>query len=290
MISVLICTFNRAELLRQTLCALRAGTMPPGCDVEIIVVDNNSRDHTPLVLRQMASEPGIPIRHAVERQQGKSFALNHGLTLARGDVIALTDDDVMPSAEWLAGIVDAFRREPLVFVLGKVLPRWGVLPPPELLMLRARDIWGPLGLVDYGDRPTRYTTARFRTLRLPSAQPWRFGATRWSASAGGARTWAAWPTARCAARTTSCASASSGRGLYESIYDPRITVQHYVPARRVTRRYFRRWFYSGMAERWRGWPTVISSISNWCRCFTSRASHGSSIGKCCGSSGGGSAP
>jgi hypothetical protein len=31
--------------------------------------------------------------------------------------------------------------------------------------------------------------------------------------------------------------------LYEGMYDPRITVQHYVPEARLRRRYFRRWFY-----------------------------------------------
>src|SRR5205814_8079781 len=47
-ISVLICTYNRARLLRETLAAMQA-QRPPGCAVEIIVVDNNStrsEEHT----------------------------------------------------------------------------------------------------------------------------------------------------------------------------------------------------------------------------------------------------
>ena len=50
--SILICTYNRARLLRETLAALQAMTPPPGCDTEIIVVDNNSTDNTSLVIAE----------------------------------------------------------------------------------------------------------------------------------------------------------------------------------------------------------------------------------------------
>ena len=56
--SILICTYNRARLLRETLAALQAMTPAPDVDVEIIVVDNNSTDNTQLV---------IAGRHAIRR-------------------------------------------------------------------------------------------------------------------------------------------------------------------------------------------------------------------------------
>src|SRR5690606_11085 len=75
---------------------------------------------------------------------------------AHGDVLALTDDDVLPDRTWLARIVTAFRTRDITFVFGKVLPRWGGVPPPELLTATAQDIWGPLAIVDYGDVPQDY--------------------------------------------------------------------------------------------------------------------------------------
>jgi glycosyltransferase involved in cell wall biosynthesis len=242
-ISVVICTFNRAALLQQTLSTLRGCTAPSDCDLEILVVDNNSTDETPTVLRRMADAPGYPVRYAAEQRQGKSFALNRAFTLARGDVIALTDDDVLPANAWLTTIADRFRSEPIVFAFGKVLPRWSVLPPPELLTHRARDLWGPLALVDYGDEPIRYTPSGFRSLRLPIGANL---AVRRDAleRVGGWRT----DLGRvdnslvCGEDRELCVRLFRA-GLYEGMYDPRISVHHHVPRARLTRRYFRRWFY-----------------------------------------------
>jgi glucosyl-dolichyl phosphate glucuronosyltransferase len=242
-LSVIICTYNRAELLRQTLTALRACSAPEACDVDIIVIDNNSTDHTAAVVRQAARQPGLPIRHEAERRQGKSYALNRALQMTNSDILALTDDDVLPAADWLTRMVAAFRREPLVFVFGKVLPRWAVLPPPELLPRRARDIWGPLALIDYGDEPVRYTTDQFRKRRLPIGA--NLAVRREAVErVGGWRT--------DLGRVDNSLVCGEDRelsvrlfkaGIYEGLYDPQLSVRHYVPTARMTRQYFRRWFF-----------------------------------------------
>nr|MBA2301462.1 glycosyltransferase family 2 protein [Acidobacteriota bacterium] len=153
-LTVLICTYNRARLLEDTLSSLSAVDPPPGCAVDIVVVDNNSSDETRQVVRQAADRGPWPIQYALELRQGKSYALNLGLTFATGEILALTDDDVLPARDWITRIVSQFRAsDEIVFVFGKVLPRWEVPPPPELLTTSARDIWGPLALIDYGDMP-----------------------------------------------------------------------------------------------------------------------------------------
>lgn len=242
-LAVVICTFNRADLLRETLAALSACTAPRDCAVDIHVIDNNSTDHTAEVVRQAQATSRYPVTYATESQQGKSFALNRAIGVARGDVIALTDDDVVPSPDWLERIVETFRREPIVFLFGKVMPRWAVLPPPELLLRRARDIWGPLALIDYGDAPARYTTAAFRNMRLPIGANL---AVRREAieRVGGWRT----DLGRvdnslvCGEDRELCVRLFRA-GLYEGLYDPQLTVRHYVPASRLSRRYFRRWYF-----------------------------------------------
>jgi len=241
-ISVLICTYNRAGMLRETLAALRELTVPASCDVEIVVVDNNSTDDTAMVLSEAAAESRLPIVHLKETQQGKSFALNRGLAVARGDVIALTDDDVLPAKDWLSGIVQRFRERDVTFVFGKVMPRWGCVPPPELLTVRAQHIWGPLAIVDYGDAAIDYRPES-PGQRLPIGANLAFARSALLTIGG-------WRTDLGKVNNTLISGEDHEifmrlrrHGLYAGYYDPQISVRHYVPPSRLTRRYFRQWFY-----------------------------------------------
>jgi glucosyl-dolichyl phosphate glucuronosyltransferase len=249
-ISVLICTFNRAPLLRETLAALHEMDPPDDCAVQIVVVDNNSTDETPAVVAESMEQARFPVILVRERQQGKSFALNAGLAAATGDVLALTDDDVLPAKDWVARIVQAFRTQKVTFVFGKVLPRWQSQPPPELLTPQAQAIWGPLAIVDYGDTPTHYTpTSRGQRLpigaNLALLRSVLVSIGGWRTDLGKVNN-----TLICGEdheifmRLRRC-------GCYAGYYDPEICVRHLVPTERLTRRYFRRWFY------WHGKTTAL---------------------------------
>jgi glycosyltransferase involved in cell wall biosynthesis len=241
-LSVLICTYNRARLLRETLASIRALDMPEHCGVEVVIVDNNSTDNTRLVIEEAARDSTIPIVHLQESRQGKSFALNRGLSEARGDVVALTDDDVLPSREWLTRIVQAFREREITFVFGKVRPRWGTVPPPELLTLRAQDIWGPLAIVDYGDATMEYRPESVGQ-RLPIGANLAFARSALLAIGG-------WRTDLGKVNNTLISGEDHEiflrlrrHGLYTGLYEPRVSVRHFVPSSRLTRRYFRQWFF-----------------------------------------------
>jgi glycosyltransferase involved in cell wall biosynthesis len=240
--SILICTYNRAALLREALNAMAAMTLPDVCNIEIIIVDNNSTDTTAQVIAD--AEPRSPFRiiGLHEPRQGKSFALNTGLAAASGDIVALTDDDVWPDREWLARIVSRFRERDVAFVFGKVLPRWGVVPPPDLLTPDAQDIWGPLALVDYGDDEMEYLP-EYTWQRLPIGANLAFRRDVLQRVGG-------WRTDLGKVDNT----LTSGEDheifcrlrrfdLYSGYYDPELVVRHYVPARRLTRHYFRQWFF-----------------------------------------------
>lgn len=240
--TVLICTYNRADLLRETLTALQRMIPPADCRVEILVVDNNSTDGTPSVVATYAAGCRFPVTCLHETRQGKSFALNRGLEHSHGDVIALTDDDVVPADDWLARIVDGFRTHDVTFVFGKVLPRWSVTPPPELLTERARHIWGPLALLDYGDTETEYLPDT-RGVGLP------IGANL-ALSRQAIVTIGGWRTDLGKVNNTLISGEDHEifmrlrrHDLFRGLYDPLNVVHHYVPASRLTRRYFRRWFY-----------------------------------------------
>jgi cellulose synthase/poly-beta-1,6-N-acetylglucosamine synthase-like glycosyltransferase len=177
-----------------------------------------------------------------EERQGKSFALNRGLSVARGDVLALTDDDVWPAADWLNRIVTDFRERSTTFVFGKVLPRWDSTPPPELLGRRAQSVWGPLAIVDYGDEPAIYAACSTKQ-RLPIGANLAFVRSA-IVQIGG------WRTDLGKVDNTLISGEDHEifmrlrrHDLYSGYYDPQVTVRHFVPAARLTRRYFRRWFF-----------------------------------------------
>lgn len=100
LLSIIICTRNRAASLRRTLAALATVRIPAGASAEIVVVDNGSTDDTAAAVREAAAG-SVPLRYVSEPQPGQSRARNRGLAEARGEIIVFTDDDIIPAADWL---------------------------------------------------------------------------------------------------------------------------------------------------------------------------------------------
>ena len=107
LITVAICTFNRAAVLRRTLEHMRAMEVPSPFEWELLVVDNKSTDNTPQVLNEMAGR--LPVRMLRELKTGQSYARNLILREARGQWIVWTDDDALVDARWLATIMATFQ-------------------------------------------------------------------------------------------------------------------------------------------------------------------------------------
>jgi GT2 family glycosyltransferase len=84
-------------------------------------------------------------------------ARNHGVSAARADLIAFTDDDVRVSRTWVRSIVQAFEEHPDAEIVGgKVEPLWQA-PPPSWLAQAGN---APLALADYGQTSFFITPAR----------------------------------------------------------------------------------------------------------------------------------
>lgn len=108
--SVLIATYNRAEVLRQTLEAMCALDRD-GLDVKFVIIDNNSKDHTGEVIDSFQDR--LPIQHLFQPRQGKSASLNMALdNLPECDLVVFTDDDVLPPTDWLKKVVSVCERNP----------------------------------------------------------------------------------------------------------------------------------------------------------------------------------
>ncbi len=115
-ISVIICTYNGADLLGETLSSLERQTYPRD-RFEVIVVDDGSTDETANIAR----------RHRVrlighETNRGIGAGRNTGLAAARGELIAYTDDDCIADENWLFHLAAAFRSPEVMGAGGKTLP------------------------------------------------------------------------------------------------------------------------------------------------------------------------
>lgn len=117
-ISVVVASCNGALKLPDLLIALSGQTIVDRVPFEVVLVDNCSTDNTAGVIRSFASGTAWSIRYAFERRSGKAYALNTGVKLARGPIIAFTDDDGVPAPDWLERILEYFSTHENIHCLG----------------------------------------------------------------------------------------------------------------------------------------------------------------------------
>ena len=118
MISVIVCTCDRAAALGQCLAHFDRADRRGLGDWELIVVDNNSTDATGDVVSEFANRADFEVRYVFEGQQGLARARNAGLAATRRPVIAFTDDDCQVDPAWMRTILAAFAADPALAVLG----------------------------------------------------------------------------------------------------------------------------------------------------------------------------
>ncbi len=116
LVSVVIPTYRRPEVLLRVLDALARQSDPPS--FEVVVVDDGSGDGT--VARLTAYRPAYPFRFSSQANSGPAAARNAGVAMARGDYVLFLGDDTVPEAGLLAvhAAAHAERRSHPVAVLG----------------------------------------------------------------------------------------------------------------------------------------------------------------------------
>lgn len=129
-ISVIVCTYNRADLLAECLDSLNSQTLDES-NYEVIIIDNNSSDHTQDVAHGFVDRIAN-FRVFLEEIQGLSHARNRGWREAKGQYVAYLDDDAKASPTWCERILAAFSEQgtTTAAVGGKILP-WYLKKPPE---------------------------------------------------------------------------------------------------------------------------------------------------------------
>ena len=103
-VSVIIPVYNDLDRLKLCLDSLSAQTYPTSC-YEIIVVDNNSDVSIETVTSNFAN-----VILTQEKQVGSYAARNKGISLAKGEIIAFTDSDCIPYADWIEKGVENIKK------------------------------------------------------------------------------------------------------------------------------------------------------------------------------------
>ena len=140
-VSVVVCTYNRKKLLKNCLSSILNIEYPKSC-YEVIVVDGGSSDGTREFCKHFPE-----IRFIIERKYGLAYARNLGAELARGSIVAYTDDDCIVDKHWLSNLTSGFQfSKSIAGVGGPVYPLHPEIIPKKLLVKPA------LGLFDEGEK------------------------------------------------------------------------------------------------------------------------------------------
>ena len=135
-LSIVIASYETPDLLEACLRSVdRALDGMASRSVEVIVVDNGSRDDSVARAEQSKLHPRIV---ASVRNRGFANAMNRGLRLARGRTVLLLNSDVEVSSDLLEGALEYFEADSRIGVLGPRLthpdgrPQRSVHSPPSL--------------------------------------------------------------------------------------------------------------------------------------------------------------
>lgn len=119
-ISVIVCTYNRADLLEENLQSLTEVSHDMH-DFEVLIIDNNSTDDTNQVAQRFADQYSN-LRVVVEKEQGLSYARNRGYREARADWVTYVDDDAKVAKNYITRALWVIDNKPYLFFGGVYLP------------------------------------------------------------------------------------------------------------------------------------------------------------------------
>ena len=117
LVSIVTPTLDRVEFLRRTTTSITQQTYP---NIEHIVIDGGSTDGTQKMLAQLERE--YALRWLSEPDDGMYSAINKGLGMARGDIVAYLNSDDLYFPWSVEVVVAAFEAHPEAdFVYGDAL-------------------------------------------------------------------------------------------------------------------------------------------------------------------------
>ena len=157
-VEIAICTWNRSDLLAQTLDSVGKLEVPADLPWRVLVVDNRSTDDTLDVLDSYAES--LPLEILIEPQQGHTHARNRAVAASTADLILWTDDDVIVDPKWLQAYVDAANRQPECDFWGGVISPLFSAGKPNWIAANWSQLAGCFAARDLGSEPIELTAER----------------------------------------------------------------------------------------------------------------------------------
>ena len=118
--SVIIPNLNGAGWLRDSIESIWAQTEQ---DFELIVIDNGSTDESLEIARSYC---GNPRYHLIENSEntGFSHAVNQGIAMAKGEYMALFNNDAFAEPNWLEELLKTAESDPKIFAVSSLMLRY----------------------------------------------------------------------------------------------------------------------------------------------------------------------
>jgi glycosyltransferase involved in cell wall biosynthesis len=257
-ITVILCTYNRYQSLVAALESILASNLPSAVEWEVLIVDNNSRDQTRRVAKEFCHRFPAHFRYLFEPNQGLSQARNAGIQEARGGIIAFTDDDVTVEPSWLENLVSPLDDNKWSGTAGRIRLGAEFSPPPWLAVRGAFNLGGALAQFDEGETQAELTRAPFgANMAFRKCVFENYGNFRTDLGRNGGSLIGREDTEFCERLLT------AGEHI---CYVPSAVVNHPVRRERLTKKYFRSyWFAQGRSSaRQAGKRLSIWSIPRRC--------------------------
>jgi glucosyl-dolichyl phosphate glucuronosyltransferase len=233
-VTVVICTWNRAELLERTLAEMCKLRIPVGVEWELLVVNNGCTDTTDAVLARHTSD--LPLRVLFEPRVGLSHARNCAIEAASGDLVLWTDDDVLVDPGWLEAYCRAAAKWDNASYFGGNIEPWFATEParwivdnPKLAPFSERRLGAEVRLMEPDEYPYGANMAFRRAALQASVFEPRLGRVGDSLISG---------------EEIEFIARLKESGLV-GVWVGTARVKHYIPQKRLTRKYV--WdFWVGM--------------------------------------------
>lgn len=234
-LDVVLPTYNRAALLPRAIEAFVAARVPEGVSARLLVADNNSSDATRATVAACAERSGGRVGYLFEAKQGRHHALNAAIAATQGEILGFVDDDEVMEAGWIEVVARELGGKGsaeggLDFIGGPYVPNWQA-PCPAWL---PDGFVGVTGAFEYGTTSFRYGTPECPTHLLGgNAAVRRVVFERVGPYSD------RYPFAEDLEMYRRMLAAG-----FVGAYMPDMVIYHDIPARRLTKTYFRHWVYT----------------------------------------------
>lgn len=160
-VTFIICTYNRAQYLNDTLGSLLHRDYSSDLPFELLVIDNNSTDETKEVVQQhkkSTDKDGKAIRYIKEPNQGLSHARNRGILEAEAPYVVFFDDDIRATHSLIPSWISFFNAYPDAKTAGgKIHVQFDAPRPPWMSYF----LLPLLGYHDLGDSIKKYPNNKY---------------------------------------------------------------------------------------------------------------------------------